>query len=249
MLSEKLIKEELKKIKPKEKYIIIHADITGLYFSNFNIKKLWNIIFSSFGKNKTYIMPSFNFKKNSKWFKKSTLSETGILSEYFRKNISNFRTLHPIHSVCVYGKGLLKFKNNYSLSSFGKGSIWEHICNSKNFANISLGTGFDGGATFCHYVEEKYSIPYRKMINLPQIVFNNKKILKTKFKYFARNPKSEYRNNWNRCYKELLKEKLIKKYKIGTNGFEVLEMNTYKVTKFLEKKLKSNLYYLAKKIN
>ncbi len=247
MLSEKLIKEGLKKIKPKEKYIIIHADITGLYFSNFKIKKLWNIIFTSFGKNKIYIMPSFNFKNNFKWSKKSSISETGLLSEYFRKNISNFRTLHPIHSVCVYGKGLHKFKNSYSLSSFGRGSIWEHICNSKNFANISLGTGFDGGATFCHYIEEKYSVPYREMINLPHIIIDNKKKLNIKFKYFARNQNSKYQNNWSKCYKELLKKGLVNQYKIGPSKFEVLKMNTHKVTKYLEKKLKTNLYYLVKK--
>ena len=68
MLTEKKIYSELKKIKIKEKYIIIHSDISGLYFKNFNIKKLWEIVFNSFGAHKTYILPTctFSFHKKKK---------------------------------------------------------------------------------------------------------------------------------------------------------------------------------------
>ena len=40
MLTEKKIYSELKKIKISEKYIIIHSDISGLYFKKFDIEKL-----------------------------------------------------------------------------------------------------------------------------------------------------------------------------------------------------------------
>ena len=55
MLTKKEIIKNLKKIKIREKYIIIHSDITGLIFNNFSIKQLWKIIFETFGKKKVYI--------------------------------------------------------------------------------------------------------------------------------------------------------------------------------------------------
>ena len=68
MLTEKKIYSELKKIKISEKYIIIHSDISGLYFKKFDIEKLWKIIFKSFGTKNTFILPtctfSFQKKKN-----------------------------------------------------------------------------------------------------------------------------------------------------------------------------------------
>ena len=67
MLTEDQIKKNLKRVKIKEDFIIVHSDITGLIFRNFSIKKLWKIIFEVFGKNKTYIFSTFTFdnKKNS----------------------------------------------------------------------------------------------------------------------------------------------------------------------------------------
>ena len=91
MLTKKQIIQKLSSIDIKEKHIIIHSDITGLVFKNFSVKKLWEIIFHSFGFNKTYIFPTFTFCFNKKkiWDYYKTKSETGILSEYFRTNVAN----------------------------------------------------------------------------------------------------------------------------------------------------------------
>ena len=72
MLSEKQLEKNLKKIKIKENFIIIHSDITGIVFRNFSLDKLWKIIFQSFGKNKTYIFPTFNFENNKKYNRQRT---------------------------------------------------------------------------------------------------------------------------------------------------------------------------------
>ena len=81
MLTEKKIYSELKNIKINEKYIIIHSDISGLYFKKFDIKKLWEIIFNSFGKQKTFILPTctFSFNKKNNWNYLTSKSETGAL--------------------------------------------------------------------------------------------------------------------------------------------------------------------------
>jgi len=86
MLTENQIFKNLKKIKIKENFIVIHSDITGLLFKNFTIEKLWKIIFKGLGEDKTYIFPTFTFKnKKNSWNLKKSKSESGILSEYFRK--------------------------------------------------------------------------------------------------------------------------------------------------------------------
>lgn len=250
MLTEKKIYSELKKIKIKEKYIIIHSDISGLYFKNFNIKKLWEIVFNSFGAHKTYILPTFTFSfhKKKKWNCLTSKSETGALSEYFRTSVANFRTIHPIHSVAVLGKSLNRFKKFTCASSFGKKSVWEFLSNSKDVCNISIGTGFVGGATFCHHVEEKNLVPYRKMVNLyGKIISNDKKIIKRKFNYFARDKNNPLKNDWNKCYNELLKKKLIKVFKFKTNGIQILKMNTFRVSEYLDKRVNEDPYFLIKK--
>ena len=86
MQSKKQIINNFKKIKIKESFIIIHSDITGLIFKNFSLEKLWNIIREGLGKNKTYIFPTFTFSnKHKTWSYKKSKSESGALSEYFRK--------------------------------------------------------------------------------------------------------------------------------------------------------------------
>ncbi len=246
MLTKTQIKNNLKKIRIKEKFIIIHSDVTGLYFKNFSLQELWKIIKSSFGKNKTYIFPAFTLKnKKKKWDYHKSKSDAGIFSEYFRNNTSQLRTIHPLHSVCIFGKNKNKIRIGPSLSSFGKGSFWDWACNSKDVCNLSLGLNLGGGATFCHYSEEFMKVSYRKYIELDIQVFEkkNKKIDK-KFLYFAR--KKKFSNNWKKLERELTKLSLIRKYVFPENDYSILKMNTNKVTKFLIKKIKNNSLYLIK---
>ena len=247
MLTENQIFKNLKKIKIKENFIVIHSDITGLLSKNSTIEKLWKIIFKGLGEDKTYIFPTFTFKnKKNSWNLKKSKSESGILSEYFRKNIASRRTIHPVHSVAVYGKDQHKIPNHDCKSSFGRGSTWEWICNSKEVCNLGLGLNLNGGGTFCHYSEEKIKISYRefKNLNLSIVGKDNKKI-KKKFSYFSR--KNKIMNNWNKCEKDLIKAKLIKKFLFKENNYRIIKMNTFKVTNFILKKIKKDNYYLTNK--
>ncbi|MDC0417235.1 AAC(3) family N-acetyltransferase [Candidatus Pelagibacter sp.] len=247
MLTENQIERNLKKLNIKENFIIIHSDITGLYFKNFSLNKLWKIIFKTLGKDKTYIFPAFTLYSTKKkfWSYNKSKSDSGILSEYFRKKISSVRTAHPLHSVCIFGKSKDEIPKNKSLSSFGKGSVWEWLCRSKDVCNLSFGLNLLGGATFCHYSEEFMNVNYRKYITINFLIQNklNKKI-KKKYLYFAR--KKRYKNNWNKCEKELIKKLFIKKIIFPENKYQILKMNTFEVTNFLIKKLRKNKHYLIK---
>ena len=95
------------------------------------------------------------------WDYNNSKSQTGIFSEYFRKKIAKKRTNHPIHSVAIWGKDIKKIPEHNSKSSFGKGSTWEWICNTKNVCNLSIGVSVHGGATILHYPEEFLRVNYR----------------------------------------------------------------------------------------
>ena len=192
-------------------------------------------------------MPTFNLTNKKKvWKSLSSKSETGILSEYFRKKIALKRTIHPLHSVSIFGKNINKIKFKNSASSFGKGSIWEWICTSNDVCNLSLGLGLNGGATFCHYSEEIMKVNYREYINLKIKVFNNNnKLLKKQFSYFGR--KNNIFNDCNRCEKDLYQNQLIKKHVFSENKYIITKMNTQKVTNFIINKLKKDNNYLIKK--
>ena len=244
------LRKFLSKVYIKEDFIIIHSDVTGLVFPKFDLKELWKIIFSSFGENKTYIFPTFTLNNHKKyWSYNQTKSDVGILSEYFRKNISSIRTIHPIHSVSIFGKNSFKIPIKHCSSSFGKNSFWEWACKNNNVCNISLGLELNGGATFCHYVEEYCKVPYRKYINLNYIVKGKQnKSTKKKYTYFSRNTdfKKEIINDWDSVQKTLIKKKLINIYKNENPKYQVLKMNTSKVSNFLIKKVKKNNIFLLK---
>jgi aminoglycoside N3'-acetyltransferase len=246
MLTKNQITKNLRKIKIKENFIIIHSDITGIIFKKFSLSELWKIIYKSFGKNKTYIFPTFTFKhKLGIWSYSKSKSESGILSEYFRKHIAIKRTVHPIHSVAIFGKDYNKIPDHNSLSSFGEGSTWEWLCNSEDVCNIALGLELEGGATICHFPEENKKVNYRELKDLKIKIFGkNNKIVKKKFQYFVRKKKIE--NNWKKCENDLTKKGLIKKYLFTENNYPVIKMNTYKVTNFIFNKLKKNKNYLIK---
>ena len=245
------LKKFLSKVNIKEDFIIIHSDITGLVFPKFKLKELWKIIFNTFGKNKTYIFPTFTFNNDTKekWSYADTKSEAGILSEYFRTEIASIRSIHPVHSVSIFGKNSFKIPLKYCSSSFGKNSFWEWACNNKNVCNISLGLELNGGATFCHYSEEYCKVPYRKYINLNRFVKNkNNYIVKKKYKYFARNSKYKKKiiNDWKKIQKILVQKKLIKIYKNENPKYQILKMNTFDVSSFLIDNIKKNNNFLLK---
>ena len=228
----------LSKANIKEKYIFIHCNLIPFHKYNYsNISEIWKTV-NFFFKKKKILMPAFSWLNDKKkvWHFKNTKSNAGALSEFFRKNISSFRTFHPIHSVASNNM----FKNNFkSESSFGSNSIWHWMCNNPEVANLSIGSKFDGGATFSHYAEEKLNVNYREFVQINGI-FTYKNIKKKKFQYFAR--KKNIKNNYIQCQIDLKRNNIYKEIKY--ENIESFYLNINKASKFIIKKLKQNKNYL-----
>ena len=103
MFSLKDIKSILSNINIKEDYILIHSNLLIFDKFNFFIEGLWDVLHKTLGNNKTYLMPTFTFSFTKKkiWDYNNSKSETGALTEFFRKKIAKKRTVHPLHSLCV----------------------------------------------------------------------------------------------------------------------------------------------------
>jgi len=240
-----------KSLRIKEEFIIIHSDIVSLAFNDFSIQKLWQIIFDGIGKNKTYIFPTFTFSRKKIWDYHNSKSDTGILSEYFRKYISSRRTIHPVHSIAIYGNNFKEIPNHNCPSSFGKESVWEWLCNNKNVCNLSLGVKLEGGATICHYPEELIGVNYRKYIKITdKILGPNNKIIKKNFSYYARiiDQKVEGINDWSNCEKDLLKSKILKRSYYLKKKYPISVMNCREASNFIISKLKYDTSYIGKLI-
>ena len=243
------LKKALKSLEIKEKFILIHCDLHN--YPNYvkNLKKFWKTLLEGIGSDKTFIFPTFttNYSKNKVWDYHNTKSQTGIFSEYFRKKIAMKRTIHPMHSVCVWGKNYKDVAQHNSKSSFGKKSTWDWICNSKDVCNISIGISVHGGATILHYPEEKLQVSYRYFQKFEtEVILENKQKIKKEFTYFSRRKfknKSVF-NDWSKCEKDLIKKKILLKKNFSHNLI-ICKMNTNKATNFLINQLKKNENYVA----
>lgn len=246
-----LLDQIFSKEKIKEKYLILHISLIPFNIKSLNdIEIFWKILEKNIKNKFTIIMPSFSLriKKNEKWDYNETKSEMGLLSEYFRKKIALKRSIHPFHSVCIYGPLHKKIPNHNCKSSFGQGSVWEWLCNNKQVLNISIGISLAGGATYVHHSEEKSKVPYRKYIKISNQVFDKKNLkVKKKFSFFGRivSSQGEGVNEWKKVEKDLIFNKIMKK-KIFRGKIVYTKTNVYKANKFLLERLKKNIFYMGK---
>ena len=238
--------ECLKDLNIDEDIVIVHSRLVPFNVRKQNIEQICEMLIRRIGKNKSIIMPAFSysFPRKKIWNYYNTKSQAGVLTEYFRKNISEERTIHPIHSISILNN---KYSiQHFSSSSFGKGSAWEFLCQNE-VCNLSIGIGLDGGGTICHFSEELFKVNYRKYIDLKGDVYDEKnKLVKKNFLYYARDEKTKVQNNWSKCENDLIKNKIMNR-KFYLNNIPVCIMNTKKATKYIFEKLSEDNYYLTNK--
>lgn len=167
---------------------------------------------------------------------------------FLEKKISTFRTIHPVHSLSVYGNNSREVPKHNCKSSFGRGSTWEWICKNKHVCNLSLGLPLNGGATICHYPEELVGVNYREYINLKgKLYLKNGKVVESDYEYYSRINNKNYIgiNDWRKPENDLLKYKIMKSYTFNKNRILINYQNAKKTSDFLIKKIRSNQNYLG----
>tara|TARA_Y100000992_G_C21258207_1_gene489728 strand:- start:349 stop:1134 length:786 start_codon:yes stop_codon:yes gene_type:complete len=141
----------------KDDTVLIHNGFKSLNKDGYNLDIFLDSLVEYFA-NGTIMFPTMSWKfvnkNNPEFYINKTPSNTGILSEKFRKAYSSKRSLHPTHSVASLGRSSGIFLNTHhqsltpccSLSPFGilpKSDAWI----------LLIGCGIDC-CTIIHHVEE-----------------------------------------------------------------------------------------------
>ena len=235
---------------PKYSTIIIHSSLFRFGIIDGGVSAIYNLLKNVFDESYTLLMPTytFSFSKTRDWSCINTKSETGSLTEYMRVLEPQNRSIHPFHSVCIEGPQKDYLLNNFSDSSFGENSVYEKLYKLGAY-NLSLGSEFIGGATFCHYAEELLKVPYRFYKLFPGNVTDsyNKKI-DLDFKMYVRIIEKDfyYDNNWEIFWDDALKKGLVNYFKFNKIS-PIFLMNIKDSHDFLVEKIQKDPYYVATK--
>jgi aminoglycoside 3-N-acetyltransferase len=235
---------------PKFSTIIIHSSLFRFGIIDGGVNTVYNLLKNVFDETYTLLMPTytFSFSKTRDWNCINTKSETGSLTEYMRLLEPKNRSIHPFHSVCIEGPQKDYLLNNFSDSSFGENSVYEKLYKLGAY-NLSLGSEFIGGATFCHYAEELLKVPYRFYKSFPGNVTDcyNKKI-DIDFKMYVRIIENDfyYDNNWEIFWDDALNKGLVNYFKFNKTA-PIFVMNIKDSHDFLVEKIYKNPYYVATK--
>ena len=184
--------------------VMIHSGLLPFGTIEGGVAGLYECIRDALGEDITLVMPTFtlSFGTSRAWHFFRSRSEVGALTEFMRTQNGVIRTVHPFHSVCVTGPHKKEFSHCDNLSSFGIGSPFQ-VLYDLNAYNLSIGTKFEGGATYLHHTEETRQVPYRYYKDFPgKIVLESGQLDTRTYRFYARiiADRYEYINNWGRVW-------------------------------------------------
>jgi len=236
---------------PKYSTIIIHSSLFKFGLIEGGVNTIYILLRKVFDETFTLLMPTytFSYSKTREWHCNYTKSETGALTEYMRNLDSSYRSINPFHSVCIEGPNREYLLETISDSSFGKNSVYEKLYKLGAY-NLSLGSEFIGGATFCHYAEEVLQVPYRFYKYFPGNITDQENFkIGIDFKMYVRVIENDFYfdNDWDIFWQDALKHKLVTYFKFNKTA-PIFLMDIKNSHDFLIKKLIENPYYVAKKI-
>jgi aminoglycoside 3-N-acetyltransferase len=229
----------------KDPVVFVHSGLFPFGLLEGGVKGICDLLLKWIGPNGTLVMPTFTFRECYGWDLNNTPSEMGVLTEYFRKLPDVQRTIHPLHSVAVIGKYSDYFTSDVEQSSFGPKSAFAKLVELESI-NVSVGTEFEGGATYLHYFEELAKVHYREYVNInKKIIYSGSRRLPENFTYYARkkNEYTEWDNSWQHVWDDLIAADVINLYKIGPA--KIIYSEVCRVGNFFMRKLEDNPDYCA----
>jgi aminoglycoside 3-N-acetyltransferase len=245
--------EHLRALKiPKYSSVIIHSSLFHFGVFEGGVAGFYAMIENVFDETYTLAMPAFNwgFTETKYWNYRTTKSQCGVLTEHMRMLPGTLRTIHPFHSLSVRGPEATALARSICSSSFGKGSAFEKLYDL-NAYNLSLGSPFVGGATFCHHVEEALQVPYRFYKDFDGTVIDAAgDTVATRFSMYVRviEQTYEYMNTWDVFWDDLMKHGLVN-YTRFNDFAPVFVMNIRDAHDLLARRISRDPHYVAQKVS
>lgn len=189
-------------------------------------------------------MPSFNYEflKDKAFSIENSKSQVGSLSEYFRKNISNWRSPVPVFSFSGIGNVPPLVSNSSLIDPFGLNSDFNYLYDNNAWL-MHYGSSFSS-STILHYAErisKKMTYRYDKLFAGEVFSLDNK-VTEVTIKYHVR-PLNKYIGyDWTKIEKDLIDEGILVKLEN-----EKTKISLCKITDLIDfwiLKLNINPYYL-----
>lgn len=244
--------ERISRILPSNaKNLILHSSLLEIGIPDTGVYDLRDRLVDEIVRSRRMrlIIPTFTFGSiATDWRSDRLTNDCGALAKAFIECFSQFRTIHPIHSVIDLdpeglSAGALSPRKYWS--SFGSCSVWHGIVKSELTYNVGLGIGLDGGGTYLHAYEEMFKVPYRHYIDLPAIDIDG--IVENRFIYYARTTDSSnsyYENDWEYVAKDLRNNGLYAEVK---HPFFISYSCVGKVYQHVRLRIKSDPLYMVRK--
>lgn len=150
--------------------VLVHSDLRRLAparvlraMPDYGMPLLIEAILETTGDDGTLVMPTFTWgrfhdKETVVFEVANTRSETGAVTEFFRKMPGVIRSRHVCHSVAAIGRHAREVMGD-GIHPFGKSSTFDNLLRLNSW-NLFLGVSFKV-CTALHAVEEFLQVPYR----------------------------------------------------------------------------------------
>lgn len=198
--------------------VMVHSDAgslgkLGVFDRNLLLQSIVDALKDSVGNEGTIIMPTFsyNFYKDVPFDVDNTKSTVGILTEHFRKQHGVVRTIHPTHSVAIWGRHKEEL-SSVDNDTFGEASIFGKL-HKANAKIIFFGVSFEKSCTFVHYIEQVHKVPYRYMKQLKNKIIINGKDQEKDFYFYYRY--AFFLNSFARFEKHLIDNVFLREILLG----------------------------------
>lgn len=158
------ILEKLNKVGVQNGDVIYVASFVSILGNGSNLlDDTIDALLEAVGEEGTVVMPVFNWDycSGSVFDPLETSSQTGVLTEFFRKCPGVLRSCTP--PWCTFaakGKRANEIIAIKGTSSFGPDGILQYLYDI-NAKYVLLGCSYNEGAVHVHWLEEKYEVPYR----------------------------------------------------------------------------------------
>jgi len=227
-------------IHEKDDVVVIHPNVFSFGQMENPVEDLLDVILTVVGPRRTLLMPTFTFSFcKTGWFHhKETPSDTGVLTEAFRKRPGVLRTPCAINSFAVQGPLAKKFMNyEKSKTLWGSDSLY-HALYQHNALILGLGESLALKSSIFHYAEEIERVPYRYFKTFSGTADYGNKPKSVSRKMFVRRVDIPVRYDYSPAVEALKKEGKLRKAVVGASFIEAFKAKD--AINFLRHQLKAD---------
>lgn len=94
--------------------------------------------------------------------RKTPSKNMGVLNEYLRNTLAEYRTRHPFWSVAGFGGKARELLQDHPGNAYGPRSIWDRLLDQETLS-VSIGLPVRKAMPVVHHVEQCVGVPYRKI--------------------------------------------------------------------------------------